>query len=138
MKRRMLIAILALLALPALAEPSTTKLLYRDYGVTDSHKVGALSMGVASWTDDDNDFGVGGYFDFKGIMLWDELLNLGIGFVAKPPPADAHYRLDLRLETSVSTHLFNCLELGVWYAPFWGLAGKDDPYGVMVGYVFKF
>lgn len=120
------------------AEPSTTKMLFRDYSVKETVGVGGLSVGAASWTDEDNDFGVGGYFDVKFLMLWDELLNFGVGMVAKPPPEDAHYRLDVRLETSVSTHLFKYLEVGAWWAPFWGLVKEQDPYGIMIGYVFKF
>lgn len=117
---------------------SPHKMLFRDYSVTEAPGVGALSVGVASWTDEDNAFGVGGYFDFKAFMLFDEKLNFGVGMVVKSPPADAHYRLDARLETSLTSHWFDCIEVGAWYAPFWSLAGKDDPYGLMVGYYWKF
>ena len=116
----------------------TVKMLFRDYGVTDTKGVGALSLGACSWTDKDDDFVVGVYGDFKLIMLWDEKVNLGIGFVAKSPPDDAHYRMDLRMETSLTTHWFDCLELGVWYAPFWGTIKDDDPWGLMAGYYWKF
>jgi hypothetical protein len=135
----MLIAILALLALPVLAEPSTTKLLFRDYGLTEVHKVGALSFGACSWSDSDEDFALGGYLDFKFLMLLEEKLNVGVGIIAKPPAASAeHNGPDVRLETSVTSHWFNFLEVGVYYSPFWGLAGKDDPWGLMAGVYLKF
>jgi hypothetical protein len=119
-------------------EVSTHKMLFRDYSITEAPGVGALSAGVASWTDEDNDFDVGGYLDLKFLMLFEEKMNIGVGMVVKSPHADAHYRMDVRLETSLTSHWFDCVEVGAWYAPFWSLAGKDDPYGLMVGYYWKF
>ena len=139
MRSLMAFAVLAVLASWTWsAEPVKNKMLFRDYSLTEAPGVGALSAGVASWTDSDEDFAVGVYGDFKAFMLFDEKLNFGIGMVLKAPPAYAHYRMDMRMETSVTSHWFDCLEVGAWWAPFWTLAGKDDPYGLLVGYYWKF
>ena len=140
--KRVLVALVMILVASCVtaAEPSkTVRILFKDYGITNEGEgIGALSLGLCTWTDKENDFALAGYGDFKFIMLWDEKVNVGIGFAAKSPPDDAHYRMDLRMEASLTTHLFDCLELGAWYAPFWGLADKDDPWGFMAGYYFKF
>lgn len=119
----------------------TVKILFRDYGVTDTKGVGALSLGVCSWTDKNDDFAVGGYFDVKFLMLWGEKLNFGAGMAIRPYHHIKfdHLAIDPRVETSVTTHLFNCLEIGAYYAPFWGLDSRsDDPWGLLAGYYFKF
>ena len=131
--RSVLVFAVVLFASVCLAE-SPHKMMFRDYTVTEVQKVGAFSVGVVSWSDSDG-FTIGCYGDVKVIMLWDEKLNFGGGTVVKP---SREHKVDLRLEVSASTHWFDCLELGVWYAPFWGLMGNDDPYGLLAGYYFKF
>jgi hypothetical protein len=119
----------------------TVKLLFKDYGLTNQEEgMGYLSVGACSWTDDENDFAVCGYWDVKLLMLWEEKLNLGAGMAIRPYHSLTFDKLaiDPRVMTSVTTHLFNHLELGVYYAPFWGLTKYSDPYGVMAGYYWKF
>jgi len=132
MKR--LLAVLMTVLLAGWCWADGIKIAFRDYSLTDPG-IGVLSFGVGSWTDKDSEFDIGGYFDFKFIQLFEEKLNFGIGFIAKP--ADER-PVDLRMETSLTTHWFDCLELGAWWAPFWGCLDMDDPWGLMAGYYLKF
>ena len=144
MKRILAVLVIVLVAFVVSAAESqkTVKLLFKDYGLTNQGEgVGALSAGLCSWTEKgETDFSAAGYWDFKYLMLWEEKLNFGFGLAVRP----CHHvtfdklALDPRLETSVTTHLFNCLELGAYYCPFWGLSRYNDPFGLMVGYYLKF
>ena len=136
-----LVAMLVASVVVAVEPQKTVKLLFKDYGLTNEGEgIGALSVGLCSWTDDENDFAICGYWDCKFLMLWDEKLNFGAGMAVRPYHhlIFDHLALDPRVETSVTTHLFNCLEIGAYYAPFWGLTRYSDPYGLMVGYYWKF
>ena len=112
-------------------DPLRHKLAFRDYLPTDPGQ-GALSLGVNTWTDANTSMSEGLYGDFKFLMLWHERLNIGIGAVSKVDD------FEIRIHTSVTTHVFDCVEVGAYYAPFWGAAGNDDPFGFLLGYYFKF
>jgi len=145
MKRMLAVLVIVLMASVVAASetqsPKTVKLLFRDYELTNQGEgIGAFSLGVCSWTDDENSFSGCGYFDLKFLMLWEEKLNFGVGMAIRPYHHVTFDKLaiDPRIMTSVTTHLANCIEIGAYYAPFWGLTRYSDPYGLMAGYFWKF
>jgi hypothetical protein len=142
--KKLCVAVLAAVLVSGVCWAGDAKIIFRDYNPLDLFSsqttkdpgVGAFSMGVCSWTDDVNTFEGGVYWDFKYVMLFDEKLNLGAGMIFKPPRGTG--LMDLVLETSVTSHWLDCLEVGAYYCPFWGLTRYSDPYGAMVGYYWKF
>ena len=124
---RKLVLILAVVAAAVAAEAGQVKILGRDYGL--GSDTGFLSVGVASWSDRDGT-AVAGYGNANMVMAFDERFNLGFGLACDGD--------DVRWITTATTHWFRHLELGVWWAPFYGYKGNDDPYGVVAGYVFRF
>jgi hypothetical protein len=133
--RRLLCLCLCLVGLAAVAEEPLFKVVGMDYPMNGTEQERPLSLGVCSWTDKENDFSVGAYFDFAFISVLKDHLRLGTGFVFAPT---VDRRVDMRLETSLTVR-FDWLTVGVYYAPFWGLVENiDNPYGFLVGYSFKF
>jgi hypothetical protein len=133
MKKRILIAaLLTLLALPVMAQDYLMRL--KEYTVSER----CLSVGVASWTDSKHDLTVAGYFNYAFVAFFEDHLRFGAGMMGGWDADEG--RPLMRLQTSVTSRIFDYVEVGVWMAPFWDLYGKhpDDPYGMMVGYVFKF
>ena len=132
MKTRMLAwMLLCLLPLPGLAQDLLTQ--FKEF--TDSHR--ALSVGLATWTDKEHDLTMAGYFNFAFLAWYDDHVRLGAG-MAGGWNNESSTPL-MRFQTSVTTRIFDSVEVGAWWAPFWNTgADKDDPYGLMVGYVFKF
>jgi len=116
-----------LIALPIMAGPLSTAL--KDYTVSNR----ALSIGVASWTEEDHNLAPAAYFNMTFVSFFDDYLRFGAGMIAGYDEEPL-----FRFQTSITARIFDSIEVGGWYAPFWGWNGHDDPYGVMVGYVFKF
>lgn len=113
----------------------TCKLMFRDYSISDQ-QLRPMSAGICTSTDSEHACRVGGYFDVALVSMLEDRLRFGVGFTGV---ADDDYPLKIRLTTSVSTRVYEGLHLGVYYAPFWGLAkgyGDDPPYGIMIGYSF--
>lgn len=111
------------------------KLMILDYTLNDSG-IRPISIGVCSWSNDDQPLTGGCYLDIAFLSLLDDRLRLGAGLLV----AHGDDRLDVKLHTSVTTLVWDWLEVGVYYAPFWGMAqelGDDPPYGVMIGYAIK-
>jgi len=119
--------LMTLLTLSTVAGPLSTAL--KDYTVS----ARAFSLGVASWTDSEHDLAAAGYFNFVFLNFFDDHLRFGAGMMGGYDDMPL-----FRFQTSVTSRIFDSVEVGAWYAPFWGWNGHDDPYGVMIGYVFKF
>jgi len=92
-----------------------------------------LSIGICSYSESAHPLAAAAYFNFCPLTFFDDHLRIGVGMLGGYDDGDVLFKL----HTSVSTRIFDSLEVGVWYAPFWGLSRYEDPYGVMVGYVFK-
>ena len=126
-----LFAIMSVLLFTTLsAVPSEMLTSFKQYTVSTR----AFSVGVASWTDADHALAPAAYFNFSCFNFFSDHLRLGAGMLAGYDADDVLFRM----QTSVTSRIFDSVEVGVWYAPFWGYKSHDDPYGVMVGYVFKF
>jgi hypothetical protein len=109
------------------------KLIFKDYNITSDR---ALSVGVCSYSNRKDSLEVGGYYNLTFLSFFDDHLRLGAGMLMAT--SDTHYP-NLALETSVTTLLFDYIEVGAYYAPFYNLMrGEDSPYGVMLGYAIKF
>jgi hypothetical protein len=115
----------------------TVKLAFRDYGLYDQD-VRPITFGICTWTDSETSCDIAGYLDVTVISLLNDKLRFGAGVLARAGDFNA---VDFKMETSVTTRLFDWLEVGAYYCPFWGLANEkfnDDPaYGLMVGYAIK-
>jgi len=139
MKSRMLtVAFLVLMASVCCA--GDTKMIIRDFLVTDT-ELKPISFGACTWTDKDSDCQLAGYLNVSLMNCWDNHLRIGGGFSITSPDIDDNIsRVDMRLVTTVSTLLFDHLELGFYGAPFYNLIERhdNDPWGVMVGYAFGF
>jgi hypothetical protein len=138
-----LLAVIALLLCAGLisanaAEPKAFKLAFKDYRFDDP-ELRPMSVGLLTWTDTEHDCSVGGYFNWTIVSMLKDKLRLGAA-LAVIPSGITEYPAQIRFDTTVTTRLFDWLEVGAYYAPFWGLAkdlGDDPPWGVMVGYSFK-
>jgi hypothetical protein len=142
--RKLLIPIIALLILMATfsAYGQNVKIIGKDFWVTDE-ELRPISFGLCSWTDEESPCQLGAFLNISLFNLWDNHLRLGTGFaISTPDEGTADFvKVDLRLiGPTVTTLLFDHLELGFYVTPFWNLydGGVDDPYGVMVGYAFGF
>jgi hypothetical protein len=96
-----------------------------------------MSVGLCTWTDSEHVCKIAGYFDVELVSLLEDRLRLGAGVMVRPGDEQV---IDMRMITSVSTRIYDGLQIGAYYAPFWGLArnlGDDPPYGVMMGYSIK-
>jgi len=112
------------------------KIVGRDYNFWDDIiSVHPVSIGVASWTDENLGnrpalYASGAMFTYKdvvrlefgGVVTWDN--NRGWA--------------DIAMLTGVSTLINDHIIFGIWLSPFWNLYGDnpDDPWGVMLGYAF--
>lgn len=134
--KKLLVGLVILLALSGVSKAGETRMMFRDYSPLDF--VGSpLGVGYASWTDSDEDFASGVYGQIA-LISWRDKVRLNFGAVASWK--DSKDRVELRPHTSISTLIpignFD-LEIGGYYAPFWGLEPRtDDPYGVMIGLGF--
>jgi hypothetical protein len=132
MKQILIFLLFVFLATFCFAEESTVKFIFRDYNLYDAN-IKALSIGVCTWTDNDYECAIGGYLNFNFISLLKDQLRFGGGFVAIPGDERA---FEIRLDTSLTTRIFDFIEVGAYWCPFWGMIGKDDPFGLLIGYTF--
>lgn len=134
------LVILALIFTVLLASAQDVKVIGKDFWVTDD-KLRPISVGLCSWSDEDADFQLGGICNFSLINLWDNHLRIGTGFAVSTKDNSSNIKMDLRLVgPTVTTLVFDSLELGFYVAPFWNLYNgqRDDPYGFIIGYAFGF
>jgi hypothetical protein len=125
-----LLATVVLVLFTALsAVPSEMLTAFKDY--TMSNRI--LSVGVASWSDEDHTLVPAAYFNLAFLNFFSDHLRIGAGMLGGYDD-----EVLFRFQTSVTSRILDSVEVGVWYAPFWGYKSQDDPYGVMLGYVFKF
>ena len=132
MKRLLVILSWVVIAFSCFAEESNFKIVFKDYTFSDPN-VKALALGICTWTDNDYECAVGGYLNFNFVSLLNDRLRLGTGFVVIPGDET---KLEIRLDTSLTIKLFNYIEVGTYWCPFWGTMGKDDPFGLLLGYTF--
>lgn len=133
-----LLAILAFIFVSATCLADGIKIIGRDFWVADED-LKPISFGACSWTDSDADFQLGGYVNVSLFNFWDNRLRIGIGFAGTAPDVGTIDKIDLRLVTpTVTTLLFDHLELGFYSAPFYNTMSDNDPFGFMVGYAFGF
>lgn len=118
------------------------RMIGKDFWVTDE-ELRPISFGLCSWTDEESDCQLGAFLNISLFNLWDNRLRLGTGFaISTPDEGTADFvKVDARLiGPTVTTLLWDHLELGFYVTPFWNLydGGVDDPWGFMVGYAFGF
>ena len=116
-----------------LAEESDVKIIFRDFNLISNSTVKAFSVALCSWTDEDYDCSLAGYLNFNFISLFKDRIRFAAGFVGMP--AKDHVA-EIRLDTALTVRIFDNFELGSYWCPFWGLAGKEDPFGLMIGFTF--
>ena len=104
------------------------KILGRDYNVNDI-ELKPVSFGLASWTIELETLPAV-YADISLIYLFENRLRLGIGVVV----ADYNDRIRVRMQSSVSSLLFERVVVGFYYCPFYNLDPRSkDPFGLMLG-----
>ena len=135
---RRIVMLLVFILAASVAHAGDFKIMGRDYNPLDWAQ-NPIGIGVCSWTDDDYDFEPGLYGQFALVSWRDAVrLNMGCAFIWDYD----NDRVDFAPVTSVTMGIFffkanKLMEVGVYYAPFWGLDSRsDDPYGLMIGYAF--
>ena len=104
------------------------KVLGRDYNVNDS-ELKPISFGLSSWTIESETLPAM-YTDVSLLYFFEGHLRFGVGLVV----ADYNDRIRVRLQSSVSSLLFERVIVGFYYCPFYNLDKRSkDPFGLMLG-----
>jgi len=108
-------------------------MLIKDYKFTDQN-IQPISAGIISWTDKTRDLEPGIYAHIN-CLNWKRKIRFNIGAIAIiDDVVRVNAETSITMVFSIYDHKF---EVGGYYAPFWGLDKRsNDPYGIMLGYIF--
>ena len=131
-----IMVLVALLAVTANAQQPSIKVVGVHYNPLDWNEH-PIAVGLLTWCDDDYDHELGIYGQMAFISFKDAVrLNAGFGAIWESAKDRPKFRPVTSLTFGVPVG-GGLVEIGAYYAPFWGLDERsDDPWGFMLGYAF--
>jgi hypothetical protein len=129
------LTILCLVMMATMAHAQDIKILGRDYSWR-GDVANPIGVGAITWSDEEYDFEPGIY----GQILfgsYKEIVRFSMGMVVIWDDDKPGIRPSTALTFGIPIGNDDIIEIGAYYAPFWGLDSRsDDPWGFMLGYGF--